>query len=83
VNAEQVQVLVEAGFDDAEVAVQGEGGKFQVRVVSSAFEGLTTVRKQQLVYACLNEAIGNGSIHAVEMATYTPEQWAELQQQNS
>lgn len=78
-DAEQVKALVEAGFDDADVTVQGGGGKFQVRVVSPAFVGLTTVRKQQLVYACLNDAIGDGSIHAVEMATLTPEEWAALQ----
>jgi len=79
VDAERVKALVEAGFDEAMVAVQGGGGKFQVRVVSPAFAGLTTVRKQQLVYACLNEAIADGSIHAVEMLTYTPEQWAEIE----
>jgi len=72
---EQVKTLLEQGIPDADVAVEGGGGKFEVRVVSPAFAGLTPVRKQQLVYSFLNEQIADGSIHAVTMKTLTPEEW--------
>jgi acid stress-induced BolA-like protein IbaG/YrbA len=45
-----------------------------VVVVTSEFEGLSTVKRQQLVYSHLQEAIASGAIHAVTMKTYTPEQ---------
>ncbi len=76
-DATQVQALVAEGIEGAEVTVEGGGGKFQLVVVSSAFLGLNRVRRQQLVFACLNEHIASGAIHAVEMQTFTPEEWAE------
>lgn len=82
-DAQQVQELVAAGIENVDVAVEGGGGKFQVRAVSPAFAGLSKVRKQQLVYGCLNEHIASGAIHAVEMQLFTPEEWAELQNSGS
>lgn len=74
-NPEDVKALVEAGIDDAEVAVEGAGDKFDIRVVSPAFEGLMPVKKQKLVYSCINDKIADGSIHAVNIQTWTPEEW--------
>jgi acid stress-induced BolA-like protein IbaG/YrbA len=49
-----------------------------VVVVSPVFEALNTVKRQQLVYSHLQEAIASGAIHAVTMKTYTPDQFAKL-----
>ncbi|WP_436970323.1 BolA family protein [Microbulbifer spongiae] len=51
-----------------------EGSHLVVTVVSSAFEGLTRLKKQQLVYAALSEKIADGTLHAVQMQTLTPEE---------
>lgn len=72
---EEVKSLVEAGMENAEVAVEGAGDRFDIRVVSAAFEGLTPVRKQQLVYACISEQIKDGAIHAVNIQPWTPSEW--------
>ena len=56
-KSEDVKALVEAGFEDADVAVEGEGDRFLIRVISDAFEGLMPVKKQQLVYSCINPQI--------------------------
>jgi len=40
---------------------------------------LNPVKKQQLVYGALSDEIASGVIHAVNMRTYTPEQWAKAQ----
>ena len=72
---DEIKVLIEQGIPGAEVEVRGDGGKFEVRVVAPAFAGLMPVRKQQLVYSCLNEQIASGAIHAVTMQTLTPEEW--------
>ncbi len=70
-----VKQLLENAIDAEEVQVQGDGRHFDVLIVSSAFEGLSPVKKQQLVYAALNENIADGSIHAVNMKTLTPTEW--------
>ncbi|MGR0279567.1 BolA family protein [Marinomonas dokdonensis] len=77
-NANEVKQLLETALKDCQVIAEGEGCNFQVVVVSSEFEGLMTVKRQQLVYAHLQEAIASGAIHAVTMKTYTPAQYSQL-----
>jgi stress-induced morphogen len=45
-------------------------------VVSPAFEGKSLVQQHQLVYDAL-EGHMTTDIHALEMKTYTPEEYAE------
>lgn len=68
---EDVANLVREGIPDAEVQVQGEGGKYLVRVVSDHFAGLGAVKRQQAVYRVLNPHIASGAIHAVSMDLHT------------
>ncbi|TYL48061.1 BolA family protein [Marinomonas sp. IMCC 4694] len=77
-NAGEVKALLETSIANCEVLAEGEGCNFQIRVVSSEFEGLSTVKRQQLVYSHLQEAIASGVIHAVTMKTYTPDQISKL-----
>lgn len=74
-QAEEVKQMVESQLQGCEVITAGEGCDFQVTVIGDLFAGLTPVKKQQLVYACLNEHIATGAIHALTIKAYTPEQW--------
>ncbi|MBZ2189625.1 BolA/IbaG family iron-sulfur metabolism protein [Alcanivorax sp. JB21] len=76
---DQIKTLIEAGIDDARVAVQGEGGKYEILVIADAFEGLSPVKRQQRVYSCINAEIADGSIHAVTIRAHTSAQWDEAQ----
>ena len=75
--AQEIKTLLEAGLENCEVAVEGEGDHFDILVVGEVFAGLRAVQKQQLVYGVLNEHIANGSIHAVNIRTYTPAEWKD------
>lgn len=77
-QAEEVKQVIENQLEGSQVITAGEGCNFEITVISDAFAGLMPVKKQQLVYACLNEHIASGAIHAVTLKTYTPEQWAAL-----
>ncbi|MCW8885775.1 MAG: BolA/IbaG family iron-sulfur metabolism protein [Motiliproteus sp.] len=77
-QASEVKQLVEQQLEGCEVITAGEGCDFQVTVVGDAFQGLSPVKKQQLVYACLTDQIANGTIHALTIRAYTPEQWKAL-----
>ena len=50
----------------------GGESHFRVEVVSEVFTGLGRVARQRLVYATLEEEI-KGGIHALSLATLTPE----------
>lgn len=77
-QAEDVKQVIESQLVDSQVMTAGEGCNFEITVISEQFTGLSPVKKQQLVYACLNKQIASGDIHAVTIKTYTPEQWAAL-----
>jgi stress-induced morphogen len=48
---------------------------FRVRIVSSAFAGLSRVERQRRVYAALADELSSG-VHALALATLTPEEAA-------
>ena len=76
-DAAAVQSLVKASLEDCEVTVEGEGNHYDILVVGNVFAGLRPVAKQQLVYAALGEQIADGSIHAVNIRTFTQDQWRD------
>ena len=59
-------------FPGAELDVAGEGNRFEIRVVSETFEGLSRVKRQQAVYAAIGELIASGAVHAVTIKAITP-----------
>lgn len=77
-DAAQVKQEIEAQLPGAEVYPSGEGCNFAVTVVGDMFTGLSPVKKQQLVYGCLTQHIADGTIHALTIKAYTPEQWQKL-----
>jgi acid stress-induced BolA-like protein IbaG/YrbA len=76
---EQIKAQVESHLPDSQVQVGIDGSHVSLVVVSPAFEGLSAVKKQQLVYAALSDSIASGSIHAVHMKTFTPQEWQQQQ----
>ena len=48
-NSEQLTEILTAAFPAADVAVSGQGGKFDLRIVDDQFEGKRTVGRQQSV----------------------------------
>jgi acid stress-induced BolA-like protein IbaG/YrbA len=74
-DPEEVKRLIEAGIPGSQVNVKGDGSHFDAVVISEAFDGLTPVKKQQLVYATVNEQITSGQLHALSIKTYTPDEW--------
>ena len=55
--------------------IQGEGSHYEIIAIGEMFEGLRPVRKQQLVYGGLSDCIADGSVHAVNIRTFTPAEW--------
>jgi acid stress-induced BolA-like protein IbaG/YrbA len=78
-DAAMVKALLQSHLKDCEFQVQGEGNHYEITVIGDVFEGLRPVKKQQLVYAALSENIADGSIHAVNIRTYTPGEWQAQQ----
>jgi len=71
VDLEDIREVLENTFGDGPIELQAEGNKLVLSLVSDKFEGLSRVKRQQLVYSLLNDRIASGEIHAVTMTTLT------------
>jgi acid stress-induced BolA-like protein IbaG/YrbA len=69
---EQIQQIIASHMPDAAVEVSGGDGKFIAEVTSEAFEGLTSIKRHKLVYACVNDEITSGELHALTIVARTP-----------
>lgn len=74
-DTEQLSSILKAAFPSADVAVNGQGGKFDLRIVDNQFEGQRSLARQQAVYAPLNSYIASGEVHAVSIRAMTKEEW--------
>jgi acid stress-induced BolA-like protein IbaG/YrbA len=70
-----IKNLIEASLKECTAMVEGDGMHFDATVISPAFHGKNRIQKQQLVYATLGNCIADGTIHAISIKTFTPEEW--------
>lgn len=71
---DEIKAAIAGKIPDAITDARMEGNHAHLSVVSQQFEGLTAVKKQQLVYSALQELIASGAVHAVHMQTLTPDE---------
>lgn len=69
---DEIARAVHERIPDAAVEAAVDGNRALITVVSAQFEGLSRVKKQQMVYACIDHLIANGSLHAVSIRALTP-----------
>ncbi len=72
ISNEEVTKLIETGIPGAKVSVDGDGYKYETTVISETFEGLSTLKRHQAVYAAVNSAITSGELHALTITAKTP-----------
>ena len=81
----ELEELIEAEIEGAEATVtlprvhhdqQADDAHYAALVVSPAFEGESLVNQHQMVYDAIGEHMTR-SVHAMEIETYTPEEYAE------
>ena len=77
-QADELKALLAANFADSQIDVAIDGSHCNILIVSDAFAGMMPVKKQQMVYALINDKIADGTLHAVNMKLHTPEQWAKM-----
>jgi acid stress-induced BolA-like protein IbaG/YrbA len=74
-EAKQVEDMLKQALELDFVKVKAAGSHFEVIAVGDCFEGVSRVRQQQMVYAPLMDKISDGTLHAVSIKAYTPENW--------
>lgn len=74
-DIQQIEQLLQEQLQLSEVKVNADGSHYSVTAVGDCFADVSRVKQQQMVYSPLMAAIQDGSIHAVSIRTFTPEQW--------
>ena len=69
---DEVRERIESAIPNADVQVDIEGNRASIAVVSTHFDGMSRVKKQQEVYACIKDLISSGVLHAVTIKAATP-----------
>ena len=77
VTPADIQGYIAQGLPCEHLAVDGDGAHFEAVIVSSVFEGLSRIQRQQAVYKALGGRMESGEIHALSMRTLTPEEWRQ------
>ena len=82
IEPEEIARKLKVDLPGAQVDVTdltGTEDHYRVTIVAPQFEGKTMLNQHRMIYEILHndmEAHGGG-IHALSLATYTPEQWQE------
>ena len=75
-TTEELQTIIATGLPCEHLEVSGDGSHWYATLVSSVFEGLSRIKRQQRVYATLGNRMQTNEVHALSMKTFTPAEWA-------
>ncbi len=80
-QAETIKKSIEKGITGSEAFVEGDGTHFTAIVISAQFFGQSRIKKQQMVYDTVKESLLDGTLHALSIQTFTPEEWQAIEQE--
>lgn len=63
---------LEQEFPDAAIELTVDGNRCLISVVTTDFEGMLRVRREQRIYGCLKSLLASGELHAVTINAKTP-----------
>lgn len=78
-SAEITDALRENLIDSIIEVKSPDNTHFEALIVSDQFIDKTRLKRHQIVYECLGEAVG-AEIHALSIRAYTKEEWNKLNQ---
>lgn len=71
-EADALKERITSELSAESVDVMIDGDRAAISVIAEVFEGLSRVKRQQMVYRSLNDAITSGAIHAVTITAKAP-----------
>ena len=80
-SADRIRSILEEKLPECTAVVLdpgNDGAHFQAEITSSAFAGKNRVQQHQLVYQALGDHM-RADIHALQLKTFTPDQWRTRQ----
>ena len=72
---QKILQAIQEEIDCHHIEVQGDGHHFNALVVSDDFLDKNLVKRQQMVYGCVQDWIASGELHALSIKAKTPAEW--------
>lgn len=82
-NPNDIKQMIENGLTGSEAYVEGDGAHFQAIVICSSFTAKSRIQKQQMVYDTVRAQLLDGTLHALSVKAYTPEEWKDFNAQSN
>jgi acid stress-induced BolA-like protein IbaG/YrbA len=76
-DAQQLKQLISDALPMEHIQVEGDGRHWFATLVSPSFEGLSRIKRHQMVYTTLGQRMQTDEVHALSMKTFTPAEWAQ------
>ena len=73
-NEQEIIERVTRLYPDALVDLDGADCSFEMIVISDAFEGLNTLKRQQPILALFKDELASGALHALSVKARTPKE---------
>ena len=70
-----IKQLILTAIADAEILIEGDGSHFNATVITPAFAGQSRIKRQQMVYDAVKKELLDGTLHALSLKTFTPEEY--------
>jgi len=71
---DEIREKLEAGVKNSVVTMQGDGCNCSAIVVSTIFEGMSSLSRHKMVLASVRSEIDSGELHALTIKARTPEE---------
>ena len=69
---DDIAAKIRAQLDVQDLNITLDGNRALIEVTSTQFADMNRVQKQQAVYACIEDFIADGSLHAVTIKANAP-----------
>lgn len=79
----EIENLLKSAIDTTHLDVAGDGSHFMLTIVSEEFVDQSTLKRQQRIYALLNDKITSGEIHALSIKAHSPDEWQTIKEKHN
>jgi len=77
-NNQNIKSILIKELNLEKVYITGDSNHIKIIAIGDIFQGMTQVKRQQIVYTPLINMITEKYIHALSIMSYTSEEWTQI-----
>jgi len=77
-NNQNIKSILIKELNLEKIYITGDSNHIKIIAIGEIFQGMTQVKRQQIVYTPLINMIIEKHIHAVSIKSYTSEEWTKI-----